>query len=83
MINREELQHLQEEIAQISSRLDNVEGYFSNFDITLNNHMTEYDHKLDGLKSRFVWGFWVIFSLLTVAIGGLIAGATALLVKVL
>ena len=40
---------LLEEFAQISLRLDNVEGYFSNFDITLNNHMTDYKKAQDRL----------------------------------
>jgi len=33
---------LKEELGRITSRLDNVEGYFSNFDATLNNHMRDY-----------------------------------------
>lgn len=77
------LQEIKDEIARNGTRLDNVEGYFSNFDTTLSNHMTSYDQKLDALRGKFVWGFWVIFSLLVAALGGLIAGAVALLIKVM
>lgn len=79
----EELQEIKDEIGRVSTRLDNVEGYFDNFDVTLGNHMKSYDRKLEALRSKFVWGFWVIFCLLVAALGGLIGGAVALLVKVL
>lgn len=79
----EELQEIKDEIAQNGIRLDNVEGYFSNFNTALDNHMRGYDQKLDALRSKFVWGFWVIFGLLVAALGGLIGGAVALLIKVL
>lgn len=37
-----ELQAMKDELGSISTRLDNVEGYFQNFDTTLNNHMNDY-----------------------------------------
>jgi len=65
-----ELDEVKLETANIVTRLENVEGYFSNFDTTLNNHMTDYDRKLTGLRRNFMWGFWVLFSLFMVAFGG-------------
>lgn len=81
-----ELQEIKDEIASLGTRMDNVEGYFNNFDITLTNHMTDYalkqtkiDGKLKSLYSRFTWGFWVIFSLLTLVLGAFITGTVMLL----
>ena len=69
---------IKEAFDHVNQRLDNVEGYFDGFGRLLGNHMTDYDRKLTSLRHNFTWGFWVIFGLTTVAIGGLIAGAIAL-----
>jgi hypothetical protein len=42
-----ELQAVKDEIGQLGTRLDNVEGYFQNFDTTLNNHMNDYKKRQD------------------------------------
>lgn len=76
----EDVQQILNELADVRTRLENTEGYFGNFDITLNNHMKNYDGKLNSLSRRFAWGFWVIFSLTTVALAGLLT-ITALLVQ--
>lgn len=75
-----ELQEIKEEIARLGTRLDNVEGYFDNFNTTLTNHMTDYKREqktmgktVGDLTTKFNWGFWVIFSLLTTVICGFIA----------
>lgn len=38
----EDMRTVKEELGKLATRLDNVEGYFGNFDITLNNHMNDY-----------------------------------------
>lgn len=82
----EELQELKEEIAQLATRMGNVEGYFNNFDVTLTNHMTDYKQqqteiqkKVNVLESKLTWAFWVIFTLLMTVISGFIAGLILLI----
>lgn len=86
----DEFQELKDEIAQLGTRMDNVEGYFNNFDITLTNHMEDYkrvqdsiDKKVRGLESKLSWTFWVIFGLLTTVLAGFIGGFVVLLGKLL
>jgi len=81
-----ELDELKEEIGQLATRMGNVEGYFNNFDVTLNNHMTDYKHKQESIdkavsavEGKLNWGFWVIFSLLMTVIAGFIAATVMLL----
>lgn len=81
-----ELDEIKMETAGIAIRLDNVEGYFNNFDTTLNNHMTDYAKRQEDMRkeikslwSKFTWGFWIIFSLLLIVIGGITTGAVMLL----
>lgn len=85
-----ELQDIKEEIGQISIRLGNVEGYFDNFNTTLENHMTDYkakqeevDKKVREVAGRLSWGFWVIFSLLVLVLGGFVTGCVILLISYL
>lgn len=85
-----ELQEIKEEIAQIVTRLGNVEGYFDNFNTTLENHMTDYkekqretDGRVRGMAGKLSWGFWVIFSLLTLILGGFVTGCVILLTRFL
>lgn len=73
-----ELQEIKNEIGGISARLENVEGYFNNFDTTLNNHMVDYDRRLSNLRNMLTWAFWVLFSLFVIAFGGLISIAVIL-----
>lgn len=47
-----ELTELKTEIAQVTNRLDNVEGYFCNFDTTLNNHMNDYKAVQDDIRTE-------------------------------
>ena len=82
----EELQELKDEIAGLGTRMGNVEGYFDNFNTTLENHMNDYktkqdaiDKKVDSMGGKLSWAFWVIFSLLMVVLGGLIGGSVMLL----
>lgn len=42
MMDEKELQAIKDETGQLAVRLDNIEGYFANFDTTLTNHMTDY-----------------------------------------
>lgn len=81
-----ELQEIKEELAQLATRMDNIEGYFSTFDTTLTNHMNDYkvkqdsiDKNVDQIEGRLVWGFWVIFGLLTVVLAGFVGGFVILL----
>ena len=67
-----ELQEIKEEMAQLATRMENMEGHFQDFDTTLNNHMTDYARKqsamgreMADMKSKATWGFWVVFGLLT------------------
>ena len=60
---------LKQEMAQILTRIENTEGYFDNFDTTLNNHMTDYNRKLSDLRNLFKWGFWIVFTLLVLVMG--------------
>lgn len=76
----EDVQQILDELADVRTRLENTEGHFDNFDTTLNNHMKSYDGKLNSLSRRFAWGFWVIFTLTTVALSGLLL-ITGLLVQ--
>lgn len=82
-MNRQDVQAIKEEVGQLATRLDNIEGYFQNFDITLNNHMGDYkteqeaqakklaevESGLRNLGRSFGLGFWVVFTLLTVVLG--------------
>ncbi len=43
---------LKDEMGQLATRLDNVEGYFCNFDTTLNNHMTEYKETQKAIRDE-------------------------------
>lgn len=49
-----EAQALREEIGQVATRLDNVEGYFNNFDITLSNHMSDYKKTQEKIEAEQV-----------------------------
>ena len=74
-----DLQEIKDEIAGLGIRMENVEGHFDTFDTTLNNHMTDYDRKLTGVKQALGWAFWVLFGLFMVAFGGLLGIAIMLL----
>ncbi len=69
---------IKEEFGRVIIRLENVEVHFDNFDTTLNNHMTDYDKKLNALRDIFKWGFWVLFGMFIAAFGGLIGLAIVL-----
>lgn len=82
----EELQEIKEEMAQLGARMDNVEGYFDNFNTTLTNHMEDYKkrqedigRKVSAMEGRLNWGFWVIFALLTTVLAGFVGGFVVLL----
>ena len=93
-MNRQDVQGIKEEVAQLATRLDNIEGYFQNFDATLNNHMNDYKTEqraqagkladveggLKHLGKIFNLGFWVVFSLLTIVLG---AGGALLVILAL
>lgn len=82
-MNKQDVNCIKEEVASLSTRLDNIEGYFQNFDMTLNNHMNDYKREqeeqakrlaaveggLKRLSKLFNLGFWVVFSLLTIVLG--------------
>lgn len=81
-----EFQELKEEIGGLAARMGNVEGYFDNFNTTLENHMEDYkakqdsiDEKVSSMGGRLSWTFWVTFSLLMAVIAGFIGGFVALL----
>lgn len=85
-----ELQELKNEIAGLATRMDNVEGYFDNFNATLENHMTDYrarqesiDKKVNSMEGKLSWAFWVIFGLLTAVLTGLIGSSVVLLQRYL
>ncbi len=69
----DELQELKEEVAQTNMRLDGVEGYFDNFDTTLNNHMNDYNAKLDSLRRFTNWPTGVQLALTGLAVSAVIA----------
>ncbi|MBU2249833.1 MAG: hemolysin XhlA family protein [Gammaproteobacteria bacterium] len=93
-MNKQDVQGIKEEVAQLSTRLDNIEGYFQNFDTTLNNHMNDYKREQESQAGRLVdveksmrsmvrmfnWGFWVLFGLniLVLGAGGALLVALAL-----
>lgn len=73
-----ELQDIKDEIARNGVRLDNVEGHFDNFDNTLNNHMDSYKSTQREMI-KWLWrGFWVLFMMLLLTLGGLISVAIML-----
>ena len=85
-MNDKDIQVIKEELAGIRTRLENVEGYFQNFDTTLNNHMNDYKAKLKdtqaaiaGLRGKLSWAFWVLFGLFVMALGGLIGMSVVLI----
>lgn len=84
-MSKKDIRDIKDEIAGFGTRLENVEGFFNNFETTLNNHMTDYkadlketNKQIAGLAGRLSWGFWVLFGLFTVAVGGLIGVAVVL-----
>ncbi len=72
------LQAIKDELALIMTRIENTEGYFDNFDTTLNNHMNDYNKKLDDLHRWFSWAFWILFTLTLAAIAGTLSLAAIL-----
>jgi len=51
-VNKNDVQSIKEEVAQLATRLDNIEGYFQNFDATLNNHMNDYKKTQDEIREE-------------------------------
>lgn len=88
-----EIDEIKQEMAQLKTQMDNVEGYFDNFDMTLSNHMNDYkreqaiqtkrleeiERSQKNLKTLFNLGFWILFGLT----GTLYAAIIAILVVVL
>lgn len=74
----EQYRELKEELGRQAGRLDNVEGYFDNFNTTLNNHMNSYDENQRTLQKWGWRGFWLLFTLDMMLLGSLIALAIKL-----
>ena len=51
-MNKTEMKELKEETAHLDIRLGNIEGYFQNFDTTLNNHMNDYKDEQGRIRDK-------------------------------
>ena len=51
VISEEKAKQILDEMAATNMRLDSVDGWLDNLNTTLNNHMTEYNDKLDEVKA--------------------------------
>ena len=51
-MNKQDVQAIKEEVGQLRTRLDNIEGYFQNFDTTLNNHMNDYKEEQRKIREK-------------------------------
>ena len=82
----EKAQQILDEIAATNMRLDGIEGTMDNFDTTLNNHMTEYNDKLDDamasvekVKSADTLRLWVAGVTLALSLASLSSVVATLL----